>query len=157
MGIAPYDTTQYITLTSLNRLRRTDPTKVGPMWHSQYSILSSWFGLGQYSLLQHVGIVGYIVSSLLDYPIILKSFILSSILSILLLTFPVWEYMINRICCSYPLWSLHNTWGKIIHAAFPFKLLIGQMVWKFFGGLFNNFVVFVRNEIIELECSILEK
>merc|ERR1711862_542969 len=64
---------------------------------------------------------------------------------------------LNRLCCSYPLWSLHGTWGKIIHAAFPFKLLIGQMVWKFFGGLFNNFVVFVRNEIIELECSILEK
>jgi len=155
--IAPRDTTQWITLTSLNRLRRVDPTKVEPMWHSQYSILNSWFGLGPYSLLQHVGFIGFIVTNILDYPIILNCIVLCAMFTIIGLTLPVWEYSINRICCSYPLWSLHKTWGKIIHAAFPFKLLIGQMVWKCFAMKLGDLVKFIRSEIIEIECGILEK
>lgn len=155
--IAPRDTTQWITLTSLNRLRRVDPTKVEPMWHSQYAILRSWFGLGPYSLLQHVGFVGFLVTNILDYPIILHTMVITTIFSFLALTLPVWEYLINRICCSYPLWSLHKTWGKIVHAAFPFKLLIGQMVWKFVATLLNDLVGFIRSEIIEIECGILER
>jgi len=127
------------------------------MWHSQYSILNSWFGLGSYSLLQHVGFVGFIITNVLDYPIILNCVVLSSILTIIGLTLPIWEYAINRICCSYPLWSLHSTWGKIVHAAFPFKLLIGQMVWKFLAMKLGDLVQFIRSEIIEIECGILEK
>lgn len=155
--IAPRDTTQWITLTALNRLRRMDPTKVEPMWHSQYAILRGWFGVGSFSLLQHVGFIGFVVTSLLDYPIILQTLVLCSLVATLILTLPIWEYVLNRVCCSYPLWSFHQTWGKIVHAAFPFKLLIGQMVWKFLAMKLGDLVSFVRSEIIEMECGILEK
>mmetsp|Transcript_5354 Transcript_5354/g.5873 ORF Transcript_5354/g.5873 Transcript_5354/m.5873 type:complete len:142 (+) Transcript_5354:724-1149(+) len=64
--ICPVGTTQYISLTALNRLRRTDPSKVEPMWHSQYAILKSWFSdESDFSLMQFVGFKGFVISSLL--------------------------------------------------------------------------------------------
>ena len=49
--VAPRDTTQWISLSALNRLRRNDPTKVEPLWHSQYSILATWLNPeSQYSM-----------------------------------------------------------------------------------------------------------
>ena len=42
--LGPVNTTKdWITLTALNRLRRHDPTKVEPLWHSKHPILRTWF------------------------------------------------------------------------------------------------------------------
>ena len=36
--VAPIDNDKWITLAALNRLRRTDPSKVEPMWFNQWAI-----------------------------------------------------------------------------------------------------------------------
>lgn len=160
--LAPKSTTQYISLIALNRLRRTDPTKVEPMWHSQYSILKSWFSEeSPFSLLQHVGIKGFFVSTiLLDWGngLFLKGIVLGMLwMAWGLFLYPIVEYMGNRFLVSGLFWSFYGHWSKIAHAAFPLKLLLAQMGWKFAVGKLDSLTNFIRDYIVELECQILEE
>ena len=159
--ISPINTQQYISLIALNRLRRTDPTKVEPMWHSQYSILNSWFSdSSEYSILQHVGLKGYIISSiLLDgmNGMVLRTLLICSILSVLIVCMPLIEYTVQRIIVSAPFWNKWSTWGRILRAGFPLKLLIGQLVWKGVASAFCKVENEVREYIVDMECDILEE
>ena len=159
--ISPINTKQYISLIALNRLRRTDPTKVEPMWHSQYSILNSWFSdSSEYSILQHVGLKGYIISSiLLDgmNGMVLRTLLICSILSVLIVCMPLIEYAVQRIIVSAPFWNKWSTWGRIARAGFPLKLLIGQLVWKGVASAFCKVENEVREYIVDMECDILEE
>mmetsp|Transcript_21388 Transcript_21388/g.31439 ORF Transcript_21388/g.31439 Transcript_21388/m.31439 type:complete len:387 (+) Transcript_21388:168-1328(+) len=159
--VAPAGTTQYISLTALNRLRRTDPTKVEPMWHSQYAILKSWFSdSSEYSLLAHVNFKGFIISTiLLDLAngYVLKGLLALSILSVLIVAMPVIELLISRFLVSGFFWSKWPTWGKFVHAALPLKLLIGQLLWKGAAKSFSSLESKVKEFIVDLECSILEE
>ncbi|KAL7560638.1 hypothetical protein ACA910_001322 [Epithemia clementina (nom. ined.)] len=75
---------EWITLSTLNRLRRDDPSKVEPLWHNRYAILSTWFDnggsattlssstttwLSPYSLYAHLSPLARFVSALLDSPL----------------------------------------------------------------------------------------
>lgn len=159
--VAPLGTDQWISLTALNRLRRTDPTKVEPMWHSRYSILQSWFSdESEFSLLQHVGLQGFFISSvLLDGAngMVLRSLLIVSVLSVFLLLMPFLEYVVGRILVSAPFWAQWMTWGRIARAGFPLKLLIGQLVWKGVASSFSKMENAVREYIVDLECDILEE
>jgi len=158
--VAPLGTDQWISLSALNRLRRTDPTKVEPMWHSRYSILQSWFSdNSEFSLLQHVGVKGFFVSSvLLDGAngMVLRSLLILSVLSALILFMPMIEYIVGRIIVSAPFWGQWKTWGRIARAGFPLKLLIGQLAWKAVASCFSKVENEVREYIVDLECEILE-
>lgn len=157
--VAPIDTNQWITLSAINRLRRTDPTKVEPMWHSQYAILDSWFGDdSQFSLLQHVGVKGFLITLLLDTAkgAVLNGLLMVGILSTMLLLLPVLEFGINRSLVSGLLWSHWPTWGRIIHAALPLKLLLAQLSWKFLAKMFGKLQTRVREYIVDVECDLLE-
>lgn len=158
--VAPLGTDQWISLSALNRLRRTDPTKVEPMWHSQYSILNSWFSdQSEFSLLQHVGVKGFFISSvLLDGAngMALRSLLILSVLSALILLMPLLEYIVGRIIVSAPFWGQWMTWGRIVRAGFPLKLLIGQLVWKGVASCFAKLENEVREYIVDMECEILE-
>ena len=131
------------------------------MWHSQYAILQSWFSdQSEYSLLQYVGIKGFIVSTLLldlGKGKALKGLLAFSILSMLIIFMPVIEVIVSRFLTSSTLWMKWPSWGKFVHAALPLKILIGQMVWKFLAGSFQKLEGFVREQIVDLECAILEE
>lgn len=158
--VAPLGTDQWISLTALNRLRRTDPTKVEPMWHSQYGVLRSWFAdASEFSLLQHVGIKGFFVSSVLldgGNGMVLRSLLALSVLSLLILFMPLIEYTVQRILVSAPFWNRWTFWGRIARAGFPLKLLIGQYVWKAVALAFRKLENEVREYVVDLECEILE-
>lgn len=154
------DTNQWITLSALNRLRRTDPTKVEPMWHNQYAILQSWFGDdSEYSMLQHVGLKGFLITMLLDTArgFLLKSVLVAGILSVMILFMPMLEFFVNRALTSGLFWLRWPTWGRIVHAALPLKLLLGQLAWKFLASSFSKLENRVRDAIVDMECSILEE
>lgn len=159
--ICPTGTDQYISLKSLNRLRRTDPTKVEPMWHSQYAILRSWFSdESPYSLLQFVGWKGFVISSLLldlGGGMFLRGILTFIVVSVFLLLMPLIEVMSSRVLTSSFLWAKWFSWGRFVHAALPLKILIGQMVWKFSAATFGKLESVVRDYVIELECNILEE
>lgn len=159
--VAPVGTDQWISLTALNRLRRTDPTKVEPMWHSRYSILKSWFSDdSEFSLLQHVGLKGFFISSVLldgGNGMVLRSLLIASVLSVLLLLMPILEWVVGRVLVSAQFWSQWLTWGRIARAGFPLKLLIGQLVWKGVASSFSKMENAVREYIVDLECEILEE
>lgn len=151
------DDLQWISLAALNRLRRSDPSKVEPMWHGKYAIRDSWFGESQYSILQHVDIKGWALSTLLDSKFLLKSVLSVSICLFLIVFMPQIEYLVQRIIVSSALWRTYNTWGRFVNAALPFKLLMVQMMWKFFAARFDSLETLVRNYFVELECDILEQ
>lgn len=155
--VAPLGTTQWISLSALNRLRRDDPTKVEPMWHSQYAILQSWFhGESQYSLLQHVGIHGFLLNALLQG--IRLHVTLGLALGVLaILCMPILEYFVNRFLCGGFLWIRWHQWSRFVHAALPLKLLLGQMAFKFVASLFDKLLTIVKDRLVELECQILEQ
>lgn len=159
--ISPIGTDQYISLSALNRLRRTDPTKVEPMWHSQYAVLKSWFSdASQYSLLQFVGWKGFIVSTLLldlGKGLFLRGLLAMSVFSTIMLLMPFLEIVVSRFMTSSILWMKWMSWGKFVHAALPLKILIGQMTWKFLAGSFGKLEGVVRDYIVDLECAILEE
>jgi len=156
--IAPKGTSQWISLYALNRLRRLDPTKVEPMWHSQYTIIKSWFGTSETSVLQHVGVKGWFVSSvLLDTPLIMRALLALSMFATLVSVLPVLEYFFNAcILNSSFVWGRYNSWGRFLHAALPFKLLISQMTWNFVASKFDVLYKNVRDTIVDIECKILE-
>jgi hypothetical protein len=153
--IAPIDTTQWITLTSLNRLRRSDPTKIEPLWHSQYSILSSWFAPeSQYSLYSHLSPMGTALSLLLDAPWLLAALIGATITLALLLTLPIWEVVVTTLLTSKFLWLQWPNWGRFVHAALPLKLLLGQMAWKAISVGFQRVYNEIRTVLVEWECRL---
>jgi hypothetical protein len=159
--IAPSGTNAWISLSALNRLRRTDATKVEPMWHSQYSILYSWFNeQSQYCILQHVGIKGFIISSiLLDgmNGLVLRSLLLLSSITVLIILQPIIEFMVSRILVSTTFWSQWTLWSRILRAGFPLKLLLIQMLWKGIVSGFTHVESTVREYIVDMECEILEE
>ena len=153
--VAPIDTSYWISLGALNRLRRSDPSKVEGMWHSQYAILESWFSPeSKYSLLQHVGIQGFFLNTLIEYlPLALA--VTLAILTIVCM--PILEYLVNRIAVSGFIWYRWNKWSRFVHAGFPLKILMGQMAWKGFASVFNKLLSVVKDQLVELECRILEQ
>jgi hypothetical protein len=130
------------------------------MWHSQYAILYSWFGdNSEYSLLQHVGIKGFLITLLLDTArgALLKSVLVVGILSVLILFMPMIEFIVNRALVSSMFWLRWPTWGRFVHAALPLKLLLGQLGWKFLASSFGKLESRVRDSIVDMECAILEE
>ena len=157
--IAPMDTEQWITLSALNRLRRNDPTKVEPLWHSQYHILKTWFhpNKSPYSLYTHLTPVGTFLSCLLDAPFLLGACMLLLGVGSFLLTFPFWEGLLKVFLMSKPLWMNWHQWGRFVHAALPLKLLLGQLAFKGLVHVFSHHVYRrVRDRLVEWECQILE-
>lgn len=159
--VAPIGSSQWISLSALNRLRRTDPTKVEPMWHSRYSILRSWFSdNSEFSLLQHVGFKGFIISTLLldlGNGMVLRSLLALGLVGALIVFMPVLEYLVNRLLVSGVFWAWWPSWSRIARAALPLKLLIGQMAWKFVAGSFAKLENKVKEYVVDMECEILEE
>jgi hypothetical protein len=159
--VAPVGTDQWISLSALNRLRRTDPTKVEPMWHSRYSILKSWFSdESEFSMLQHVGVKGFLISSVLldgGNGLVLRTLLIIAVLSVIITLMPLLEFIVGRIIVSAPFWSQWTTWGRIVRAGFPLKLLIGQLAWKGVATAFTRLENDVREYIVDVECEVLEE
>lgn len=157
--IAPIDTEQWITLSALNRLRRNDPTKVEPLWHSQYNILQTWFhpNKSPYSLYTHLSPLGTLLSCLLDAPLLLGAAMMVAFTFVFLATFPLWEWLIKELLTSHILWNNWHQWGRFVHAALPLKLLLGQLAWKGIASVFGQIYGQVRANLVEIECQLLEK
>jgi len=155
--VAPTNTTAWITLTALNRLRRNDPTKVEPLWHSQYPILRTWLSpQHKYSLYTHLTPVGTVLSLLLDSPWMLVLAIASALTVAFLATMPVWESLVQTSLCSGVIWRYWPHWGRFVHAALPLKLLLGQMAFKALSTAFGKVYGQIRTNLVEWECRILE-
>lgn len=130
------------------------------MWHNQYAVLNSWFGDdSQYSMLQHTGVKGFFISLLLDTArgLLLKSLLVTAILATMLVFLPILEFIVNRCLTSGFFWGKWPTWGRIVHAALPLKLLLGQLAWKFLASSFSKLENRVRDKIVDMECTILEE
>lgn len=128
------------------------------MWHSQYAILQSWFSdASEYSLLQHVGVKGFLVTTMLDGRVALRTVLIGAILSVLVMVMPLVESMIGRVLVSAPFWSQWKTWGRIARAGFPLKLLLGQLAWKGIVNVYTKLEECVREYFVDLECDILEE
>jgi hypothetical protein len=155
--VAPLGSTNWIGLATLNRLRREDPTKVEPMWHSKYAILKSWFDPeSEYSLLQHVGVQGFLLNALL------QGIRLQMALGLLLVMFtilfmPFLEYLGNRFLVSSFFWSQWPRWYRFAHAALPLKLFIGQFAFGYLSKAWSTLTKRVKDILVELECNILEQ
>jgi hypothetical protein len=155
--VAPIDSTQYITLSALNRLRRNDPTKVEPLWHSQYAILKTWFSPDHpYSLYNHLSFKGTALSLLLDRPLILSSVMTILTIFVFLLTLPFWEGVLTTFLTSQVLWMQWPQWGRFLHAALPLQLMMAQMAWKGLAQAASLMYAQVRQQLIEWECEIWE-
>lgn len=156
--VAPLRTTQWISLGSLNRLRRSDPTKVEPLWHSQYAIFQSWFKAGSpYSLYAFLPWQGYLLAVVLDVPLVLNAAVLAVIALVLYLTRPLWESVLTIFLTSTFLWKKWPSWGRFVHAALPFKLLLGQMGWKGLTSVFGKIKSYAREYLVQVECRVWEE
>lgn len=88
---------------------------------------------------------------------VLKSLLILSLLAVVVALMPVLEYIVGRILVSAPFWSQWTTWGRVIRAGFPLKLLLGQLVWKGVANGFGKLEGRVREYVVDLECEILEE
>lgn len=155
--VAPLDTDKWISLRALNRLRRTDPTKIEPLWHNQFPILTTWMSPShRYTIYSYLSPPGAFLSWILDTPGILSLCVMTAALVGLLATLPVWEGLVRLIVTSEALWLNWPNWGRFVHANLPLKLLMGQMTFKFLGGNLQRLVGYVRDYLVEVECNYLE-
>ena len=163
--VAPFGTDQWISLSALNRLRRTDPTKVEPMWHNQYAIFASWFRatsgsrkstLSPVSMYAHLPWQGYVLALLLDNPLVLKAAVLAVLMMALAVTRPIWEGFLTVLLTSQFLWKRWPSWARFVHAALPLKLLLGQMSWKGLTIVFGKLQGIATEYLIQTECRIWE-
>lgn len=149
---------QWITVSALNRLRRNDPTKVEPLWHSQYAILSTWFSpTHPFSVATHLTATGTLLNYLLDSPHVLTIAMSAMLILTFLLTLPVWESLGQTILTFPALWHYWPTWGRFVHAALPLKLLIGQVAFNFLQSIFFSLYARIRSQLVEWECRMLEE
>jgi len=155
MGLA--DSDKWITLRELNRLRRDDPSKVESMWNNQYAILSSWFGTSsRYTLLQHVGVKGVLLNTLL------QGNTLSTVVGIVLIVctiicMPIIQYIVGRFLVSGYLWMKWPSWSRFVHVGLPFKLLMIQLLFNQLNKVFGRIISAVKERLVNLECRILEE
>jgi hypothetical protein len=155
MGLA--DSDKWITLRELNRLRRDDPSKVESMWNNQYAILSSWFGTSsRYTLLQHVGVKGVLLNTLL------QGNTLSIVVGIVLIVctiicMPIIQYIVGRFLVSGYLWMKWPSWSRFVHVGLPFKLLMIQLLFNQLNKVFGRIISAVKERLVNLECRILEE
>lgn len=159
--VAPIGTENWISITALNRLRRTDTAKVEPMWHSKYAILRSWFSdESEFSFLQHTGFRGFLLSNvLLDLGggIVLRSLVVLSILTALIVSMPALEYIVNRLLVSGPFWAKWISWRTFVHASLPLKLIMGQLAWKATAQGFGKLEGRIRDYVVDMESAMLEE
>jgi len=110
-------------------------------------------------MLQHVGVKGFLITMLLDTArgFLLKSVLVAGILSFMIIFMPMLEFLVTRTLTSGLFWLRWPTWGRVVHAALPLKLLLGQLVWKFLASSFGKLENRVRDYIVDVECAILEE
>lgn len=87
----------------------------------------------------------------------LRTVLITAILSVLVMFMPLIEHIVGRILVSAPFWSQWKTWGRIARAGFPLKLLLGQLAWKGIAGVYSKLEEGVRDYFVDLECEILEE
>mmetsp|Transcript_23462 Transcript_23462/g.67605 ORF Transcript_23462/g.67605 Transcript_23462/m.67605 type:complete len:408 (-) Transcript_23462:15-1238(-) len=159
--VAPIGTENWISISALNRLRRTDTAKVEPMWHSKYAVLRSWFSdESQFSFLQHTGFRGFLLSNLLldlGGGIVLRSLVVLSILATLIVSMPALEYFVNRLLVSGPFWAKWISWRTFVHASLPLKLIMGQLAWKLTATGFGKLEGKIRDYAVDMESAMLEE
>ena len=76
--------------------------------------------------------------------------------TVFLVTLPFWESLLTTFLTSSMLWLQWPNWGRFLHAALPFKLLLGQMAWKFVAFLLGKAYGDLRQRLVELECQMWE-
>jgi hypothetical protein len=127
------------------------------MWHSQYAITKSWFSDdSNFSVLQHCGSTGLLLSLILDNAIVLKSLLGTAIFLILLIFLPALDFAMNRALVSSTVWTSWPQWARFAHAALPLKLLLAQMGFKMLSKAFGKLEQRVKDVLVEIECSNLE-
>lgn len=156
--VAPTNSTKWITVSNLNRLRRDEPSKVNLLWNSQYNALQNWFGPGSpYAFSTHMPpLAAMFVSGLLDRPWLLKSLLLSGIALGFIFTLPWSEFIIGRILLLEALWTNWRHWALFTHAALPLKLFFFQVGFAVVGDWFSRRYNFVRAAMVEWECDLLQ-
>lgn len=156
--IAPTNSTKWISVGALNRLRRDDPTKIDTLWHSQFKALHSWFGSdSKYALASHLPpVFAIFVTGLLDRPWLLKTMLSTVALLGFAVTLPVWEVVVQGLLMQPYLWSKWAQWARFVHAGLPMKIFFIQIFYGFasqwLGGVYNN----IRGQMVEVECKLLE-
>jgi len=111
-------------------------------------------------MLQHVGVKGFVISSVLldgGNGLVLRSLLIMTVMSAIITLMPLLEFIVQRIIVSAPFWAQWQTWGRIVRAGFPLKLLIGQLAWKGVATAFTKLENDVREYIVDMECDILEE
>jgi hypothetical protein len=84
--------------------------------------------------------------------------LLITITLVLLLTIPIWEYIMFRIVSSNSfVWNAWPHWSRFVHAALPLQLLMVQMSYRFIQSAFLALYHMIRNQLIEYECYLYEQ
>ena len=159
---------EWITISSLNRLYRTDPNKVEPLWYDQYAILSTWFSRSSsssphpYSLYTHFShnIYATLITTALNVqPAWLLSvvFVVTTLTVFGLLFLPVIETGVTMLTTSSFLWNQWPTWSRFTtHAALPVQLLMVQMIFGFIQQGIHSLTNQLRTILIDEECRLLQ-
>ena len=156
---------EWITVSSLNRLYRTDPNKVETLWYDQYAILSTWFSRTQhpYSIYTHLShnIYATMITTALNLQ---PAWLLSVVLLVATMTvcgivfLPVIESCTTMFLTSSMLWSNWPTWSRFTtHAALPVQLLIVQVLFGFIQQGIQSITNHLRAILIDEECRLLQQ
>jgi len=150
----------WISLTSLNRLRRLSPPKVNPMWHDKFDVLKSLFdptspaNIAKYS--DGGSLIGAVESGLLNIKGGVGCLVWGAILSALLVFSPILLALTRVTFTSQPFWDQYNLWSRIVYAPLPLKIYLVQVLGRWAGGGVTKIIERVREGMVDRECERLD-
>lgn len=140
---------QWVTLSALNGLRRTEPAKASALWYDKYALDLRRFNA-------EAGPVAALLGAALDS----RRAVRSATWALLAVAAAVLRkpaaFLAVQVATSPLAWKHYSLWSPVVHAPLPLKLLLGRQLWVYGVDGFRLAERAIRNAVVILESRALE-
>lgn len=140
---------QWVTLSALNGLRRTEPFKASKLWYDKYVLDLRRFN-------DDAGPVAAALGAVLDSPRACRLLACAVALAGAAALARPASLLVVQFLASQLCWKHYGLWSPIVHAPLPLKLLLGRQAWVSAGDAFRALERAVRGVVVDFESRALE-
>ena len=140
---------QWVSLSALNALRRTEPVKASRLWYDKYALDLRRFN-------DEAGPVGALLGAVLDSRKACRALAAAAAAVLGVIVQKPLAFLVIRLLTSQQCWSNYALWSPIVHAPLPLKLLIARQAYITAVTQFRVLQLQIRAVLIDVESRVLE-
>lgn len=140
---------QWVSLSALNALRRTEPLKASRLWYDKYLLDLRRFN-------DEAGPVAALLGAVLDSRRACHALTTVAALGIAFVARRPVGFAVIKLLTSQLCWKNYAVWSPIVHAPLPLKLLILRQAYITAVNNFRGLELQIRAGLVELESRVLE-